>query len=54
MMILRFLGFSGLGFPLKLLVLNTKQLKICNGAERLFRGHAIEGRQHTGEFCQIS
>ena len=34
MMILRFLGFSGLGLLLKLLVLNTQLLKIWNGAER--------------------
>lgn len=34
MIIFRFLGFSGRGLSLKLLVLNTQLLKVWNGAER--------------------
>ena len=36
MMIFRFLGFSGGGLSLKLLVFNTELFKICNGTERFY------------------
>ena len=36
MMIFRFLGFSGRGLSLKLLVFNTELLKIWNGAEKFY------------------